>query len=443
MFGLLAVGSLMIAQSQSIEFVKHGGMQCTGSLTDILRDFEGTAEECEAKCEELDGCVGFVRVNSGSIFADKCYFRGGALHDPSPYANDDRDCYEAVSTTSPRHIVFVKHTGMQCTGSLTDILRDFEGTAEECIAKCESLDDCVGFVRVNAGSVYAEKCYFRGGILSDPTRYTNDDRDCFAPLSSEPKTIPFYRYWKGSSADHFYTTNEEEIGTTTAGETGKYEYQSEGMVGRLAEDDATGPKVVNLYRYWNAGISDHFYTTNVDEIGTITSGETGQYGYHSEGVAGKCFTDQDARDHLVPLYRYWNPGNNDHFYTTNVDEIGTITSGETGQYGYQSEGISCYIFGVTEAASTGHMSASDHDLSVKGQDVSVVEIVLSIAVVVLAIIACVFGCLYCRIKKRYSQLVATDMSEGDEPQTMVEGQKEPTIKIKKHTEMKRELMNDV
>eukprot|EP01084_Bolivina_argentea_P161127 280513_1 len=388
MFGLLAVGSLMIAQSQSIEFVKHGGMQCTGSLTDILRDFEGTAEECEAKCEELDGCVGFVRVNSGSIFADKCYFRGGALHDPSPYANDDRDCYEAVSTTSPRHIVFVKHTGMQCTGSLTDILRDFEGTAEECIAKCESLDDCVGFVRVNAGSVYAEKCYFRGGILSDPTRYTNDDRDCFAPLSSEPKTIPFYRYWKGSSADHFYTTNEEEIGTTTAGETGKYEYQSEGMVGRLAEDDATGPKVVNLYRYWNAGISDHFYTTN-------------------------------------------------------VDEIGTITSGETGQYGYQSEGISCYIFGVTEAASTGHMSASDHDLSVKGQDVSVVEIVLSIAVVVLAIIACVFGCLYCRIKKRYSQLVATDMSEGDEPQTMVEGQKEPTIKIKKHTEMKRELMNDV
>eukprot|EP01083_Nonionella_stella_P084461 233818_1 len=84
------------------EFEKYEGMDCTGSLADILRDFVGTASQCKAKCAELDGCVGFVRLNSKG----QCYFRGGTLNDPTPTPyGDDRDCYEVILT--PRHDMII------------------------------------------------------------------------------------------------------------------------------------------------------------------------------------------------------------------------------------------------------------------------------------------------------------------------------------------------
>lgn len=58
-----------------------------------------------------------------------------------------------------------------------------------------------------------------------------------------------------------------------------------------------------------SGNGDHFYTINEDEIGTTTAGETGNYNYKSEGVVGKCFVLDDGvavPEGMVPLYRYIN-----------------------------------------------------------------------------------------------------------------------------------------
>jgi len=44
---------------------------------------------------------------------------------------------------------------------------------------------------------------------------------------------------------------------------------------------------------------------------------------------------------FIPLFRIF--GNSEHFYTINSDEIGTTTPGVTGNYGYISEGIACYL----------------------------------------------------------------------------------------------------
>ena len=94
-----------------------------------------------------------------------------------------------------------------------------------------------------------------------------------------------------------------------------------------------------LYRYWNG--KDHFYTTNKDEIGTTVEGEKGKHNYTCEGIAGYVMTEGGEPGKNIPVYRYW--GNNDHFYATSSEEIGTITPGETGKYGYQSEGIAFYL----------------------------------------------------------------------------------------------------
>ena len=119
---------------------------------------------------------------------------------------------------------------------------------------------------------------------------------------------------------------------------GNYGYISEGIQCRLYTRQVAGS--VPLYRYWKSGIGDHFYTTNSREIGTTNPGVTGNYGYVSEEIAGFCFPQASAG--RLPLYRYWK-GNLDHFYTTNPHEIGTVVHGQVGKYGYQSEGVACYV----------------------------------------------------------------------------------------------------
>ena len=149
----------------------------------------------------------------------------------------------------------------------------------------------------------------------------------------------FYRHWKSSISDHFYTTYINEIGTAASGLTGHHGYTSEGTQCLLYTRQVAG--TVPLYRYWKSTVNDHFYTTTSSEIGTTTPGVTGQHGYISEGIAGYCFPSAVAG--TVPLYRYWKDNVSDHFYTTNAAEIGTTTNGHVGQHGYCSEGVVCYV----------------------------------------------------------------------------------------------------
>ena len=150
--------------------------------------------------------------------------------------------------------------------------------------------------------------------------------------------LPFYRYYRSETHDHFYTTISEEIGTTVSGVIGKHGYKSEGLMGYLLTSQEPGTVV--LYRYYNSQASDHFYTTNENEIGTITPGQT-KKGYTSEGVAGYCYSTHVYSS--VSLYQYWNSKFRDHFYTVNENEIGTVVPNKVGKFGYVYEGIQCFI----------------------------------------------------------------------------------------------------
>ena len=148
-----------------------------------------------------------------------------------------------------------------------------------------------------------------------------------------------YRYWNPHSKDHFYTTNINEIGTAYHGLKGRHNYISEGIQCLIYTRQVKGS--TPLYRYWKASVGDHFYTTSPHEIGTTTHGQKGRHGYISEGIAGYCFSHAIAG--TVPLYRYWNGHSVDHFYTTNGGEIGTTIHGQSGRHGYKSEGVACHV----------------------------------------------------------------------------------------------------
>ncbi|HEY9045382.1 MAG TPA: M57 family metalloprotease [Ohtaekwangia sp.] len=135
-------------------------------------------------------------------------------------------------------------------------------------------------------------------------------------------TSPVYRYYSGSSGDHFYTTNWGELGS------GKDGYVLEGITLYANTSQASG--TVPVYRYYSGSSSDHFYTTNWGELGA------GGSGYTYEGVAFYAFTSQVSG--TVPVYRYYSGSSGDHFYTTNWGELGAGGSGYTyegiGFYGY-------------------------------------------------------------------------------------------------------------
>ncbi len=86
--------------------------------------------------------------------------------------------------------------------------------------------------------------------------------------------------------EHFYTTNAAEIGTTTAGQKGNSGYTSEGIAAYVFATQ-TASAQIPLYRYWNG--KEHFYTTDANEIGTTTAGKIGKYSYTSEGIAAYVY----------------------------------------------------------------------------------------------------------------------------------------------------------
>ena len=89
--------AITAASDSTSDWTVFEGHQCEaigGMTTDLLRDWNGTVEQCKAQCIELGSdCVGFIRVHNGSSFAGMCHFRSTALQDPYPYSSDDRDCY--------------------------------------------------------------------------------------------------------------------------------------------------------------------------------------------------------------------------------------------------------------------------------------------------------------------------------------------------------------
>ena len=159
-----------------------------------------------------------------------------------------------------------------------------------------------------------------------------------------------YRYYQPKTFDHFYTLNSDEVGTKEAGKEGKNGYLSEGLAASCLTIQDDLELTVPLYRYWQPHTQDHFYTTNASEVGTTILGNTGKDGYISEGIACWVYRNQKDVADLFPLYRYYNTATNDHLYTMDAAEIGTTTLGVAGNYGYVSEGIVGWLFKALTAA---------------------------------------------------------------------------------------------
>jgi Repeat of unknown function (DUF5648) len=124
---------------------------------------------------------------------------------------------------------------------------------------------------------------------------------CTAPtLAGEP----VWRF-NGDRGGHFYTTSCEE-GEFARGEY-KMAWEGNPNPAFFIEGYNT-PGTVPFYRFFDG--THHFYTTS--------SNAEGADGFSPEGIIGFIYSNMAKG--TTPLYRSYNPGSQDHFYTTSKVE---------------------------------------------------------------------------------------------------------------------------
>jgi subtilisin family serine protease len=141
-------------------------------------------------------------------------------------------------------------------------------------------------------------------------------------VSRPSGSVPLYRYWDTTRTDHYYTTNFNELGWAANG----WEFGWVECYVYPTQVSGTTP----FYEYWNPTVGDHFYTTNYNELGA------GAYGWTYERVAAYIYPSQVSG--TVPLHQYWNASVGDHFYTINLEELGA-----SGAYGWTYARVDGYV----------------------------------------------------------------------------------------------------
>lgn len=169
-------------------------------------------------------------------------------------------------------------------------------------------------------------------FVSDPVKKANlkiaVDNYISSMGASILPVVPLYRYCY--KTNHFYTTNWNELGAGSSSSTNGWYY--EGIQAYVCATQL--PNTVPLYRFSKTKTiflgptyQDHYYTSNYN------SGIVNGYAY--EGI--QCYVFSSPLNNTVPLYQYYKSSIYDHFYTTDYSELGA------GASGYSLNGECCYV----------------------------------------------------------------------------------------------------
>lgn len=133
------------------------------------------------------------------------------------------------------------------------------------------------------------------------------------------ESIPFYRYWKKGSNEHFYTISLEEGNN-------KINYLNEDLTcyGYPIQVEGTVP----VYRFYRYSDKSYIYTSNEEEALSYRSDTST---FRNDGV--QMYINKNESEGLVPLYRYVKNDSETHenaiyFYTFNWNELGS----DNGEY---------------------------------------------------------------------------------------------------------------
>ncbi|MFA6159633.1 MAG: SpoIID/LytB domain-containing protein [Parcubacteria group bacterium] len=163
----------------------------------------------------------------------------------------------------------------------------------------------------------AEATYSSEGIgfyaQTSTSTYASEGIAFYGYSSQLEDTIPIYRFYSPSFGDHMYTISESERDLLSESD---YQYEGIAFYGYSSQMENSIP----VHRFYNNITNDHIYTASENEKNTLASAS--EYGYIYEGIAFYIF--QTQRDETIPVYRFYNSQNGDHFYTASENEKNQI-----------------------------------------------------------------------------------------------------------------------
>ncbi|MBN1361377.1 MAG: hypothetical protein JW993_12335 [Sedimentisphaerales bacterium] len=143
------------------------------------------------------------------------------------------------------------------------------------------------------------------------------------------------RFWSPVLGDHFFTIDDEEADDLIVNLPDVWTF--EGTAFRAATTRfASG--LAPVYRFWSDRFAKHFYTISEAEKDTLL--KAGPAVWTFEGIAFYAYPQGQQPVETRPVYRFWKPSDNAHFYT--LDEIEKDTVLKKYRDVYVFEGVAFY-----------------------------------------------------------------------------------------------------
>ena len=124
-----------------------------------------------------------------------------------------------------------------------------------------------------------------------------------------------HRFWSPTLRRHFYTIDLSEKDKLVTNYPKVWTY--EGPVFKVAAtQDSTG--LAPVYRFWSLKGQGHFYTIDPAEKNLLLDKYSRVWAF--EGVAFYAYPEGKRPAASKPVYRFWRPKDNGHFYTISTSE---------------------------------------------------------------------------------------------------------------------------
>jgi hypothetical protein len=145
---------------------------------------------------------------------------------------------------------------------------------------------------------------------------------------------PVYRFWSPDHRTHFYTIKESEKNWLLD----RYPpniWTLEGTVFQAYPPHLQPEGTVPVYRLWSPTYDVHFYTvTDAERDKLLAKAPAGTW--VDEGIGFYAYPPDVQPEGTKPVYRFWSPANNAHFYTLDEAEKDKVSAPE---FGWVFEGV--------------------------------------------------------------------------------------------------------
>jgi hypothetical protein len=145
---------------------------------------------------------------------------------------------------------------------------------------------------------------------------TNPDGVPFDLLKTMTLWRPFevvygtvYRFWSPIANQHFYTMDEAEKNKLIEEYSDVWTFEGPAF---HAWATRYFPDLAPVYRFWSERSGSHLYTIDEAEKNALLARP---HSWTYEGVAFYAYPEGRQPDDTMPVYRFWSPSENSHFYT--------------------------------------------------------------------------------------------------------------------------------